>query len=281
MEFKPTIVWNDKGTPSYVDSYSPSWRKPREFMQHIMPTALANDVPVYKSRTAKKLLTKVHSRSYVDGVYAGTRSNGFGGTEKSVADSCGYTCGAFVEGMLLALEGFSCCVPVSGFHHATYNGGGGFCTFNGLALAAVMAHEKGVTPGIIDCDMHYGNGTADILNQLELTMDIPHYTYGADRLNGRTRAVEFLKALPGVLHNQFRDCGVLLYQAGADPHIDDPLGGSLTTGQMAERDHIVFTFAKERGIPVVWDLAGGYQSDFSKVLALHEQTFNIWLSVNK
>jgi acetoin utilization deacetylase AcuC-like enzyme len=34
------------------------------------------------------------------------------------------------------------------------------------------------------------------------------------------------------------DCEVLLYQAGADPHINDPLGGWLTTAQLRERDRI-------------------------------------------
>jgi hypothetical protein len=34
------------------------------------------------------------------------------------------------------------------------------------------------------------------------------------------------------------DCDVLLYQAGADPHINDPLGGWLTTAQLRERDRI-------------------------------------------
>ena len=54
-------------------------------------------------------------------------------------------------------------------------------------------------------------------------------------------------------------CSVLLYQAGADPHIDDPLGGALTSSQLARRDTIVFDGCRVLGLPIAWNLAGGYQ----------------------
>ncbi len=65
---------------------------------------------------------------------------------------------------------------------------------------------------------------------------------------------------------------VILYQAGADVHLDDPLGGVLTTEQMIERDQIVFEAARAREIPIAWNLAGGYQSPLSKVVELHVNT---------
>jgi acetoin utilization deacetylase AcuC-like enzyme len=64
----------------------------------------------------------------------------------------------------------------------------------------------------------------------------------------------------------------VLYQAGADPHVDDPLGGFLTTAQLAQRDWRVFSGLRESGIPVAWNLAGGYQKPLAKVVALHENT---------
>jgi len=70
----------------------------------------------------------------------------------------------------------------------------------------------------------------------------------------------------------------LLYQAGADAHIDDPLGGWLTTAQMRQRDALVFEAALGYGIPVVWNLAGGYQRDadggIGPVLAIHRATLD-------
>jgi len=71
---------------------------------------------------------------------------------------------------------------------------------------------------------------------------------------------------------QFSDCEVILYQAGADPHINDPLGGWLTTEQLAERDRLVFETAKAMNLPIAWNLAGGYQKDIRKVLDIHDNT---------
>ena len=64
----------------------------------------------------------------------------------------------------------------------------------------------------------------------------------------------------------------MLYQAGADPHVDDPLGGWLTTAQLHERDRRVFAAARRIGLPVAWNLAGGYQSPLRKVLDIHDNT---------
>ncbi len=68
------------------------------------------------------------------------------------------------------------------------------------------------------------------------------------------------------------DCDVILYQAGADPHIDDPLGGWLTLAQLRERDRIVFEQARHYGVPIAWNLAGGYQNPLRKVLDIHDNT---------
>ena len=80
-----------------------------------------------------------------------------------------------------------------------------------------------------------------------------------------------MDAIPGHLE-QLAGCGIVLYQAGADPHVDDPLGGFLTTAQLALRDWRVFDGLSQRGIPVAWDLAGGYQDPLSKVVAIHVNT---------
>lgn len=55
----------------------------------------------------------------------------------------------------------------------------------------------------------------------------------------------------------YRSLDVVLYQAGADPHVDDPQGGYLTTEQLAERDFMVFCECRQRGLPIAWNLAGG------------------------
>lgn len=277
MRFRPNIVWNPLCVPDHVDSFSPSWKKPREFVSHISDKADRDGVDFHQSTSALTLLKHVHQSRYVDEVMSGVQPNGFGTTDTSIANSCTYTCGAMVEGVMRAVEGYTSCVPVSGFHHAGWDYGGGFCTFNGLALAAVIAQEFDMNPGIVDLDMHYGDGTVSILSKMGIE-NIPHYTYGGTTFSDKGKGDAFIKVLPGVMDRVFSGCKVLLYQAGADPHIDDPLGGALTTAQMKARDDIVFGYAKDMKIPVVWNLAGGYQDDLKKVLALHEQTYNSWMA---
>lgn len=88
----------------------------------------------------------------------------------------------------------------------------------------------------------------------------------------------FARATRVIRYKSIRDkeYNLVLYQAGADIHIDDPLGGLLTTEQMIFRDELVFRGCARFGIPIVWNLAGGYQRDadggISQVLALHRNT---------
>ena len=202
--------------------------------------------------------------------------NGFGNRFPEVADALPYVAGSMVAATLHSYNArettFS---PTSGAHHACYDGGGGYCTFNFLALAAVAAHESGAKNiGIIDCDMHYGNGTEDIIRKLGLHF-IKHYSFGGDSLSRRETSDEWLARLPSVSQEIARKVDVLIYNAGADPHIDDPLGGVLTTEQLKKRDEIVFEAAQMFNVPVVVSLAGGYQKDIRKVLDIHDNTFKI------
>lgn len=161
--------------------------------------------------------------------------------------------------------------PTSGFHHAGYSTVARFCTFNGLMVTALALKAEGLANrvGILDLDQHYGNGTDDIIRTLNIDF-VEHFTSGAEYL-WESQADAFLRRIP-VLVASMKDCDVILYQAGADPHIDDPLGGWLTTEQLAERDRFVFETASELAIPVAWNLAGGYQTPLRKVLDIHDNT---------
>ena len=68
---------------------------------------------------------------------------------------------------------------------------------------------------------------------------------------------------------------LIIYQAGVDPHIDDPVSShSMTTEQLLERDRMVFRFCKGEKIPVLFVLAGGYQTPIEeKLVPLHLNTF--------
>jgi acetoin utilization deacetylase AcuC-like enzyme len=94
-----------------------------------------------------------------------------------------------------------------------YAEGGGYCTFNGLVVAACILHREGLAKriGNLDFDEHYGTGTADILRQSRLDW-IEHYPAAAD-WDRPDQASVFLAAIPSIMQ-RFADCDVLLYQAG-------------------------------------------------------------------
>ena len=106
-------------------------------------------------------------------------------------------------------------------------------------------------------------------------LHIKHITAGKDYRNA-DEALRWCNLCEWVKPHEF---DLVLYQAGADSHVDDPLGGIFTTAQMAQRDELVFWSAKTLGIPVAWNLAGGYQRDetggIEPVLKLHRQTYEI------
>lgn len=271
MNFKIPVFFNEKMVCADNDSFSPSAGKPaavakdwqRLFDDHVV---LRDFEPVTPSD-----LALAHDRRFVDAILQGDRANGFGNALPSVAATLPYTSGAMLAAAREAVAtGLVAVAPVSGFHHACYESAGGYCTFNGLMVTALwlLANDPMVKRvGILDLDQHYGNGTDDIIDTLQLT-NVVHYTAG----RRKHVASQFLSELPALIDTMFSECDVLLYQAGADPHIDDPYGGWMTTDELRQRDALVFATCAARGIPVAWDLAGGYQTPLQKVLDIHNNT---------
>jgi len=141
--------------------------------------------------------------------------------------------------------------------------------------AAIRVHDMGLANRILilDMDQHYGNGTQDIIKQLGIDY-ITHLT-ACKSFNTASEALEIAQH---VYRNGPQCYDLVLFQAGADIHIDDPLGGLLATAQMEERDRRVFTGSYMQGVPCVFNLAGGYQRDalgtIAPVLELHRNTAN-------
>jgi acetoin utilization deacetylase AcuC-like enzyme len=138
-------------------------------------------------------------------------------------------------------------------------------------VTAMTLHESDEARrvGILDFDQHYGDGTDHIIDHLCVDW-INHFSAG-QHYYFPADAKRFLASIPGLVASM-KNCDVILYQAGADPHIDDPLGGWLTTRQLFERDRLVFQTAAQLRIPVAWNLAGGYQTPLRKVLEIHDGT---------
>lgn len=247
---KPALVvesWQEKGFPIEIHEPQP---------------ALVED------------LCRAHSSEFVEGILRGRIPNGFGNFSPTVIASLPWTSGSMLSAARFVLsQGLKVAVsPTSGFHHAGWTSADGFCTFNGLMVTAMnlMANGLAENIGILDLDEHYGNGTDHIIRKLGLT-NIRHYTYGSvdsRHIDGNL----WLDTLPAVVQS-FHACDIVLFQAGADCHEHDPSGrGLLSTEQMLKRDRIVFRNLWDIGVPVVWNLAGGYQEPLRRVLDLHDNT---------
>ena len=260
-------------------SFSPSAAKPRVAVESWRKLDIPLNVMVPEPASVEDL-ARAHLPALVDAVLSCRSDNGFGNRSKAVAASLPYTSGAMLAAAREALRnGRVAVAPCSGFHHAGYANAGGFCTFNGLMVTAMALHASGEATrvGILDFDQHYGDGTDNIIDRLRIDW-INHYSAG-EHYGFPTEARRFLSSIPALVA-AMNDCDVILYQAGADPHIDDPLGGWLTTKQLYERDLLVFEAAAELGIPVAWNLAGGYQTPLRKVLEIHDNTMRACTSVH-
>lgn len=268
--YSPTML----GPPQ---EHSPSAHKPRRVVESWL--AMAPDLELIEPPPVTvEQLCLAHDPEFVTGVISGRRQNGFGNTSRELAASLPYTSGAMLAAARAAIAGRTATIaPCSGFHHAHYALARGFCTFNGLMVTARVLLNEGRAHrvGILDADMHYGDGTDDILERTGEGR-VEHCTIGRHYTEPE-QAEGFLERLPMMLR-RFEGCDVLLYQAGADPHIDDPLGGWLSNAQLAQRDRIVFDHCAARGLPIAWNLAGGYQTPLRKVLDIHDATLRMCLA---
>ncbi len=174
-----------------------------------------------------------------------------------------------------------------GFHHAFPAHGEGFCLFNDVAVAIRVLQREGAIAraAVVDCDVHHGNGTATVFGsdpsvftfsihqQANYPAFKPPSTLDVGLPDGTgdhvyARALE--QALPKVLGSR---PDLLFFLAGADPFIQDQLGGlNLTFDGLRLRDHLVLHAAVGAGIPVVIVLAGGYARRVEDVVAIHVAT---------
>jgi len=276
------IFYRKEQSSDKANSYSPSAGKPALAVADWLNTPdIAKRITIETFEpVSRDVLYAVHDRDYVDGVLDGKIENGFGNYSKDVAATLPYTVGSMVAAAKQVLtekdRRFNWAVsPTSGFHHAGHDFGSGFCTFNGLMAAAVEAHRLGLAKRvlILDFDAHYGNGTEDIIRKLGID-----FVTNVTATKSYKTANQLLRAaIETMMVEEYGYYDLVLYQAGADAWVDDPLGsGLLTFKQLGDRDVNVFTACAMRGSALVINLAGGYSKDeqgtIEPVLKIHRQT---------
>ncbi|HYP29119.1 MAG TPA: histone deacetylase [Blastocatellia bacterium] len=175
-----------------------------------------------------------------------------------------------------------------GTHHAFADHGEGFCVLNDIAIAIRVLRSEGLInrAAVVDCDVHQGNGTADIfkddpevftlslhgeknypLVKQQSTIDVGL----ADGTEDEEYLATLAHHLPPIL-DRFRP-EIVFYQAGVDPFEGDRLGKlSLSHEGLLRRDVLVFTECRSRSIPCVITLGGGYARDVNDTVEAHCNT---------
>jgi acetoin utilization deacetylase AcuC-like enzyme len=263
------VFYSPRQTASQNLSRSPSAQKPALVVRAWQATGIPLEIVQPRPATLADLC-RAHDPGYVRAVLAGQIPNGFGNTDPAISATLQWTSGSMLSAAEWAvLQGEPALSPTSGFHHAGWDYAAAYCTFNGLMVAALALHARKLVRrvAILDLDQHFGDGTRDILSRLGISW-VRHYTYGLAPTT-QENAASWLDVLPWLVREKVQGCDLVLYQAGADPHVEDPLGGGLTAEQLARRDRIVFEWCRETGVPVVVNLAGGYQKPVDRVVELH------------
>ncbi|RLS82548.1 MAG: histone deacetylase [Planctomycetota bacterium] len=238
-------------------------------------------------------LLRVHDRGYVGRVFSGTltrdeqRRIGFPWSEQLVERSLRST-GAAIDAAAAAVEDGIAASLAGGTHHAGTSWGEGFCVFNDTAVAAREMQARGAARQvlILDCDVHQGNGTAEIFaaDPTVFTMSIhgarnfplrKHPSSLDVPLDDGTDDDAYLAALAPAVAESF-DRGrpdLVFYIAGADPYEHDRLGRLRLTKQgLFDRDRMVLDAARAAGVPLAIVLGGGYSADLDAIVDIHAAT---------
>jgi len=201
----------------------------------------------------QSLLVNTHSSNYINQVSKSFPENGLAfldgdtvvspGSKDATKDAVGSIIAAIDGVQNKEFKNAFCPVRPPG-HHAEKEKAMGFCIYNNVAVGAnyLIEKYKYSKVAIVDFDVHHGNGTQDIFydNKKVLYISTHQYPYypgsGSEKEKGKfnnifnipleagTTAEEYLNAYEHVLKKlkEFKP-EFLLFSAGFDAHIDDPL----------------------------------------------------------
>ncbi|MEJ2222795.1 MAG: histone deacetylase family protein [Desulfobacterales bacterium] len=199
----------------------------------------------------QKDIEAAHTKSHIDSV----RRSGL------------YDIAALAAGGAVQAAGIGLAEPAFGLirppgHHASADSAWGFCFFNNIAVALQALKNKGQikTAYVLDIDLHYGDGTVNILGSKDYVT--VHNVEATDR---QTFLAEIEKEMD--------DCRVDLIgiSAGFDNHRDD-WGGLLLTEDYFKIGQLVKAAARQSGGGCFGILEGGYNHQVlgQNVMALIE-----------
>jgi acetoin utilization deacetylase AcuC-like enzyme len=284
--------------------YSPSYtiathsfettRKSRWIAESLVREPIAGIEVVAPKPASAAALSRAHDPEYVDAVRTGNprelaESQGFQwdpAVWEMVCSSNGGVVAAVIEALRTRRVSGSLS---SGLHHARRARGTGFCTFNGLVLAAHAALDAGArTVLILDLDAHCGGGTHELIRgderiwQMDVSVNAfdQYEPLGNNQLeivHDGSRYLPMIERKLTWLEREAPRFDICLYNAGMDPFGGCSIGGmqGVTQKVLCDREVAVFSWCRMWGIPIAFVLAGGYLGpglECAGLVALHRLT---------
>jgi acetoin utilization deacetylase AcuC-like enzyme len=287
----PPIVWtHDRWRFPLPDGH----RFPIEKYTLLRERVEAEGVEVRESEPVPwAWLEAVHDPALVDRIRTGALSvreqRGLGlPWSEALVERGRRSVGGTVEAARLALRAGLGMNLGGGTHHAGRTFARGYCLFNDVAVAlARLRAEAGVRRAlVVDCDVHQGDGTADLLAgdpdcftlSLHGERNYPFQRIASDLdvdLPSGTGDQRYLEALADALDRGVPRARAELafYLAGADAWHGDRLGRlALSKAGLRVRDELVLDRLRDAGAAVCVVLAGGYAEDVRDTVDINAAT---------
>ena len=297
---KLNVVYNDNYDIPLPEGHRFVGTKFSDLYNFIKNSNLYTNLTIHQSKSAPiNDIQVVHNRDYVMSVKEGNLSRD---QERRInlpwSEKLAKRSFLAIQGTLqtsqLALDYGIACHLAGGTHHAFKDCGSGFCVFNDLAYASIaLLNQKKVKKILIlDLDVHQGDGTASICENIDNIFTCSIHcknNFPFDKKNSNLDVpiddevddVKYINILTKTLdqiESNFTP-EIVFYDAGVDVHSNDDLGNlNLTDDGIKKRDEIVCEYFKEKKIPLCTVIGGGYSKNRQELASRH---FSIFETVSK
>jgi acetoin utilization deacetylase AcuC-like enzyme len=290
------IVFHPAYEAALPDGHRFPMRKYGRLAEILEESGLAPGGFVRPDEASAELIALAHERSYVDQVFTCSvspeieRRIGLP-VDEGVVRRARTSAGGTLLAATLALQHGLAGSAAGGSHHGQRRTGAGFCVFNDVAIAAKVLKAEGRIQRalVVDLDVHQGDGTADCLSgesdlftfSMHAEKNYPVRKIPSDLDIGLPDAMEdhaYLDVLdahlPRLLDALAPD--LVFLNAGVDPHRGDLLGRlALSDEGLRQRDLRVVKETRQRDIPMVAVIGGGYSRDVEALARRHAIVFEV------
>lgn len=252
-------------------------------LEHLKEMGIASHDTLFRPGIARNdVLSLGHCPNYIDRFTSGNltdkevRRMGLPWSEALVKRSLISPNGTLLTASIALKQGMACHLA-GGTHHAHYDFASGYCILNDLAISALalLRQSKIKRALIFDCDVHQGDGTATILNNVpEITTcsihcekNFPHRKATSDidvNVAPNTGDQAYLAIVKAALEKalEVSKPDLVIYDAGVDIYQHDPLGLlNISLEGIRARDAFVIKTVRAQNIPLATVMGGGYDKD--------------------